>query len=1208
MNIRRIAVAAIAVAGFAVVARADAPLSSLSYAQEGLIAQWDARENVGRGEHSDDTTEWINLVDPTKYKLTWSAAGSARPHWEPTSAVFTRTANQPGAGRFVSGADIAGLGEAMDAEWTVEVVAKPTEGYRENYSGMCGCDSATVAPYLGQWESGIIRFRTWNTFTGANGFEVPSDSVPLDELCTFAFGDSPTELYLCTNGIPFETKMNGAETNSKIVGLGAWTIGAASLNTDRLFSGHIYSVRVYSRKLTPEEVAAHARIDAARFSDLALVPLEVAGSPSNYAVNRMTPAYGHSNHVVGDTVVFSGPSESVEVYRSLTAVSNATITGWALLKKETDDATYEPWLSGDTSSGSVTAPACAGLRLVWNWEVTGREIETKIADYASLKAYPQKGLYAHWDAFQNLKQGDEVVHDPTTRVWSDLVGSHDLTYTGAETPTWSANGYVSTKEGVKYMATAGDADFLRNMGESWTIQAYVTPTADWLTGYSAVCGYHTVSDPSINGIFFGQNGTGNHRFVVYRSNVGELMEMNIVQTTVLPFANRPLLLTMTATPVSCKLYLNDVLQQEVPTREVGSTLLTAPAFFVGNSFDRPNENYIFNGQIHAVRLYSRALTLEEIGRSFAVDSNRFAPAGTRDFVFLDYVEANGTQQLNTKVVPYAGLGVDVELEAPSDPALMDEHGIFGTEWTAQGFMLMFYHGSIRFHSGNAYEDLAQGSWEAGERFRFHGSNRGYTVNGAGYDFGTRATGDKIGDIQLFNPGLKGGFFKLYRFTARDCNGHLLRDFYPARQVSTGTVGLYDAVEEKFYPPNTGTLAAGPDLTGVQAAVTLREVGRTSANFAIVPLVAGADSTDIVAVFVHDGKTDSVAISSFDAETAGVRTGVLDGLKPDTDYQVHFLIGASRYPAGEETIAFRTQPEVLASASYTPLDYIRSTGNESFNTRVMVSEPLAVAVDFTPHDSTALADNVLFGSALTQSGFLMQFYQGNVRFHTGGAWADIAPGDSTWQAGARMTLLGTREGFFVNDCWTPLKGAGDAPGPLVILSATSLGANRNRGIVQLHGCVISNRLGGVLRDYVPVRRNTDGLLGLFDRVNGTFSRSEDLYTGWFVAGNTVEAPWLKAVDPHYTGTRLGVTLTRSAGEAADIYAVWGDAYGADDVSAWASSAKVGAFAAGATAVGVTVKPLRPTTKYVRFYTSDGRWSESFTLADIKLASGMILLVR
>ena len=1208
MNIREIAVASIAVAGFAVVARADAPLSSLSYAQEGLIAQWDARENVGRGQHSDETTEWINLVDPAKYKLTWSViSGSARPHWEPTSAVFTRTANQPGAGRFAAGADIAGLGEAMGAEWTVEVVAKPTQGYRENYSGMCGCDSATVAPYLGQWEGGIIRFRTWNTFTGANGFEVPSDSVPLDELCTFAFGDSPTELYLCTNGVPFETKTNGAETNSKIVGLGAWTIGAASLNTDRLFSGQIYCVRVYNRKLTSAEVAEHARIDAARFADQALVSLEVVGSPSNYAVNRMTPAYGLSNHVVGDEVEFSGPSEPVEVYRSLTAVSNATITGWALLKKATDDAEFAPWLSGDTSSGSVTVPACAGLRLVWNWEVTGKEIKTKIADYASLKAYPQKGLYAHWDALQNLKQGGEIVHDPTTRVWSDLVGSHDLTYTGSEIPTWSANGYVSVKEGVKYMATAADADFLRNMGESWTVQTYVTPTADWLSGYTAVCGYHSVSDFGVNGLFFGQFGNANIRFVIYRAQT-ERTQMGVSYQTFQPFANRPLLLTMTATPVSCKVYLNEQMLQEVPTREVGDTLLTAPAFFVGNSFDSPNENHIFTGQIHSVRLYSRALTLEEISRSFAVDSSRFVPTETRDYVFLDYVEANGTQQLNTKVVPYAGLGVDVELEAPSDPALLDEHGIFGTEWTAQGFMLMFYHGAIRFHSGNVYEDLAQGSWQPGERLRFHGSNRGYEVNGAGYDFGARATGDKIGDIQLFNPGLRGGSFKLYRFTARDCNGHLLRDFYPARQVSTGTVGLYDAVEEKFYPPNRGVLAAGPDLTDVQAAVTLREVGRTSANFAIVPLVPGADSTDVVAVFTHDGRTDSLAIASFDAESTGVRTGILDGLKPDTDYQVYFQVGASRCPAGEETISFRTQPEVLASESYTPLDYIQSTGNESFNTRVMVSEPIAAAVDFTPHDSTAFADNVLFGSALTQAGFLMQFYQGSVRFHTGGAWTDIAPGDATWRAGERMTLLGTREGFFVNDCWTPLKGAGDAPGPLVILSATSLGANRNRGIVQLHGCVISNRLGGVLRDYVPVRRNADGLLGLFDRVNGTFSRSEDLYTGWFVAGNTVEAPWLKAVNALYTGRRLEVTLTRSAGEAAEIYAVWGETYGADDVSAWDASAKVGAFAADATAVGVTVKPLLPTTKYVRFYTSDGRWSESFTLADVKLASGMILLVR
>ena len=40
----------------------------------------------------------------------------------------------------------------------------------------------------------------------------------------------------------------------------------------------------------------------------------------------------------------------------------------------------------------------------------------------------------------------------------------------------------------------------------------------------------------------------------------------------------------------------------------------------------------------------------------------------------------------------------------------------------------------------------------------------------------------------------------------------------------------------------------------------------------------------------------------------------------------------------------------------------------------------------------------------------------------------------------------------------------------------------------------------------------------------------------------------------------------------------------------------------------MKPLRPTTKYVRFYTSDGRWSESFTLADVKLSSGLKVIVQ
>ena len=95
----------------------------------------------------------------------------------------------------------------------------------------------------------------------------------------------------------------------------------------------------------------------------------------------------------------------------------------------------------------------------------------------------------------------------------------------------------------------------------------------------------------------------------------------------------------------------------------------------------------------------------------------------------------------------------------------------------------------------------------------------------------------------------------------------------------------------------------------------------------------------------------------------------------------------------------------------------------------------------------------------------------------------------------------------------------------------------------------------------------------------------------------------------TGRALTATLTRAETSAADVYAAWGSTYGGIDTASWQHTQLCGSFAANAASVQVTTPDMSRDTIYVRFYTGDGKWSETVYLPDQPVkSSGFIYIVR
>ena len=827
----------------------------------------------------------------------------------------------------------------------------------------------------------------------------------------------------------------------------------------------------------------------------------------------------------------------------------------------------------------------------------------------SVADYPQGGLYAHWDAALNAKADGQCVHNGTTGTWCDLKGRFDLSYSAEGAPTWENNAYVSDNSVVACMANS-NPDFWTGLGATWTLQAYVVPTSKWWMSNSGICGYHTTRDAAVKGLVFGQHMTSDMQFYCWGNNALQ-SGLCVADSEVSSFTDKPLLLTLVATPTSLRLYVNDGLLHEMATKNVADTALNAPGFIVGSAFDDLGTGTtIFNGKIHSVRLYSRVLTSEEVRQSHRVDQMRFGynkqSGVTRAYEYFDSAESTGAEQINTEIASLPGSVVEADFTVPVN-ALIAECLVFGHKWDANGYLLVFSGGLLRFHSGGVWVDIASApdTWQPGGRLHFRGDSRGCELNGAWTTNLPPATveNDTATTIKLFSAGYHKGAFKLHHFSIKDEKGSFLCDYYPARRLSDNAAGLHDvAYWSRFKIASGGQLALGDvfDLFGLPASSD-----RTSARLAVLLDGASEFPLEMTAVLSHEGKTEQLAcVVPSTAASSSVDVNI-SGLKPNTQYQVTFAVGSK----ASNRLCFQTQSEGFADGGYTPLDFVQSTGAEKCNLRLFPSDSLVTAIEFTP---LYLSDaqgwrTCVFGTKYDALGYLLMF-EGDklLRFNSCGDWKDTD--SSAWSINERVKAVCTTKGFDVNGLWTDLAGEQkDLEQDIWLLTTPERDHIEDwRAQLKIHGCVFSNRLGGVLRDYVPVRRNSDNAAGLYDRVNDEFCPSA--VGGAFAAGSEVELPWLTATVTNFTGRSLSATLTRSAGGATDIYVAWGTDYAGANAAGWESVRKVGSFAADAVSVSVSVGAISRSARYLRFYTADGRWSATQLLTDLpRKPRGLVLSV-
>lgn len=341
-----------------------------------------------------------------------------------------------------------------------------------------------------------------------------------------------------------------------------------------------------------------------------------------------------------------------------------------------------------------------------------------------------------------------------------------------------------------------------------------------------------------------------------------------------------------------------------------------------------------------------------------------------------------------------------------------------------------------------------------------------------------------------------GSHRLYSFKVWR-NGALLHDCVPYRQNGDANVGLYDRVTgEALAKYLSRNFIAGPDCATNLAVAVATE-----------PLFVGPDAVPPSPV-VTDSATGRVLVPGMDYTVEDVQTAAADVRR----VTVKSRTGSGA--AGEKCAWYSTL--ALPPPGYTRLEYIEGDGAAMLMT------------DYVPNPQTDVLSIDYAFTRLETTAFLCAREYAATASNAGRSWSFCAfPTDSshgyyrfdynrkiltTWPvgefvSGARCTATLSNNvaivscgGQLTSEIQTDFTEAG---GPLMFYAFYVSDTLQNVNSISHHrmyGCTV-RRAGELLHDWIPVRRKSDDLVTLLDRVSGEvltpiFKSGE---TGAFIAG-------------------------------------------------------------------------------------------------------------
>ena len=249
-----------------------------------------------------------------------------------------------------------------------------------------------------------------------------------------------------------------------------------------------------------------------------------------------------------------------------------------------------------TLSGTLTA-GTSTITVSYGGKTTTFSVTVSAAP-----SYVTNGLIHQWDAINNTRSG----HDASVNTWEDLVGTNDLTVNNYSNITWLDNAVRFTGvTGTRFLGSEASTDAAGKTVEVvFSVTTAQTATICTMFHSTQYVNYAYGKITLYSDSTFGVKGQSDKTYTIGSATITDFHSISAsysaATTAQNVFANAQTATLGTAT-------------HSMSTSSVNPSVGGCP-----NNYDYP-----FSGKVHAIRIYDRILTAEEVAQNYAVDVFRF---------------------------------------------------------------------------------------------------------------------------------------------------------------------------------------------------------------------------------------------------------------------------------------------------------------------------------------------------------------------------------------------------------------------------------------------------------------------------------------------------------------------------------------------------------------------------------------------------------
>ncbi len=613
------------------------------YVQDGLIAHYDGIRNAGANlPHDSNAAQWADLAANGVYATPVDVPANGeydRGSWTSNAWHFAGYSSMLMSAPLTLGADFT-IQFVLD----VDVDSQNAQSAGHTYPAVfthSGNDTLAIfmnRSYAAACTKTNLIWKTDAYNSSANSSSRPVITTFYGKYLNAAF-DSVKDTGILSQTASFTKsgqyfyKPNKADQSVESMTY-CWGARPGVANASTGIVGDYHAVRIYSRKLTDEELAWNMVVDECRFRGGALPRTNVVVEASTYAGVCGTEASG-VYEVVGSHT-FTAPDVTVG------GVTYSAV-GYTL---ETWNGSY--WASAERFDGnSYTYTVSDGspkVRLTWLWKPV-RGIRT--ASDWDAGDYVQGGFIAQYDGIRNA--GANLPHDASATVWQDLKSSNFMTFEGtnaeaAATGSW-VDGNAYSFVGFSYARMAEAI----SMGSNITVQLAVN-----IDNAAQVANYNTLFDQWLRvPLYFSADDDYGVFANVYSPTQTRYLQWKDRWTGSGASAGRANFngwnyKYITAVTTDEKAYL-------FQTEDYGGNPFTKTRFLpfenlrwsLSGSYSSSTDNMVRRysiGKYYSARFYNRPLTSAELSWNRKVDEIRFrGVVVTNVVVASDKAEAQGVQ-------------------------------------------------------------------------------------------------------------------------------------------------------------------------------------------------------------------------------------------------------------------------------------------------------------------------------------------------------------------------------------------------------------------------------------------------------------------------------------------------------------------------------------------------------------------------------------